>query len=307
MTAPTISPADDSFETLIPLYLAACEAEGKSPATLRAYRETLGLFMEMLEPESLPTTPRAFTAPDVYRYIAAVRRRGVSDATQHRRHREVKHFFAWLKRMDLVGENVFQKVPLIRLEQKVVPPYSTHELATILEAFDEWTERGTRNRAIVLFLVDTGVRASELVGLDLEDLDLVEGRARVVHGKGRKQRVVAFGPLVTDAVLHYLDFRGDEEGPLFRSLRGDRRLSRHALGQVFVKVRAQTGVGKVHAHRFRHTFATIAIRSAAREIDVQHLLGHSTSAMVRRYTRTYDAEQAARAHGDWSPARLMMG
>ena len=70
---------------------------------------------------------------------------------------------------------------------------------------------------------------------------------------------------------------------------------------LYQRLGPKAGVVHVHPHRFRHSFATLAIRSAAREIDVQHLLGHSTSAMVRRYTRTYDAEQAALAHASFSP------
>ncbi|MCH7935127.1 MAG: site-specific integrase, partial [Gemmatimonadetes bacterium] len=61
------------------------------------------------------------------------------------------------------------------------------------------------------------------------------------------------------------------------------------------------GIPKVHPHRFRHTFATWAIEQQAREIDVQRLLGHSTSAMLRRYTASYDAEKAAQAHASFSP------
>jgi len=296
--------AADDLHTLVPVYLAACESEGKSPATLIAYRETLSLFLRLVASEGLSSTARAFTPPDVYRYVAAIRRGGVCDSTQHRRHREVKHFFSWLKRMDIVPDNPFQKVPLIRLEQKVIRPYGIDELQAILGCFDTDTECGARNRAIVLFLLDTGVRAAELVNLDLADLDFEAGRARVL-GKGRKQRVVAFGPEVLDALLRYFDFRGDGDGPLFRSLRGGGRMTRHALAQLFLGVRQRTGLDRVHAHRFRHTFATVAIRSAAREIDVQHLLGHSTSAMVRRYTRTYDAEQAALAHHLWSPVAML--
>jgi integrase len=69
----------------------------------------------------------------------------------------------------------------------------------------------------------------------------------------------------------------------------------------------RAGVKKAHPHRFRHTFATWAIENGARELDVQHLLGHSTPAMVRRYSATYDAEKAARAHEQFSPADRLNG
>jgi integrase len=65
------------------------------------------------------------------------------------------------------------------------------------------------------------------------------------------------------------------------------------------------GITKVYPHRFRHTFATLAIEHEAREIDIQYLLGHSTPAMVRRYSATYNSEQAALAHQKWSPVDMM--
>ncbi len=170
----------------------------------------------------------------------------------------------------------------------------------MLAAYDETTLLGARNRAIILFLLDTGLRASELTNLNVADVDFEGGRARILHGKGKKQRVIAFSPAVTDAVLHYLETRDDWFGALFQTRQG-RRMRPQGLIVLFQRLSATTGIPHIHAHRFRHSFATMAIRSAAREIDVQHLLGHSTSAMVRRYTRTYDAEQAAVAHAAFSP------
>ncbi len=296
---------DLSFDRLIPLYLAACEAEGKTPKTVLAYRESLEMYRRLALSEELPLRADSLTPADVYRYIAAVRRRGVCDATQHRRHREMKHFFSWLRRMELVADNPFQKVPLIRLEQQIVQPFGQDDVARLLAACHADTLLGARDRAITLFLLDTGVRASELTSLDLGDVDLVAGRARILHGKGKKQRVVAFGHHVAVALRGYLAFRGEHAGPFFQTREGD-RMRPQGLVVLYQRLGQRAGVEKVHPHRFRHTFATVAIRAAAREIDVQHLLGHSTSAMVRRYTRTYDAEQAALAHASFSPVAQLL-
>ncbi len=124
--------ANGSFRSLAQTYLDACMAEGKSPRTLVAYRETLAWYVRIAEEEGLPLDVGRVKPADVYRYLAAVRKRGVSDSTQHRRHREVKHFFSWLKRMEIVAENPFQKVPLIRLEQQIIQPFSGEEIAKIL-------------------------------------------------------------------------------------------------------------------------------------------------------------------------------
>ena len=298
---------DTSFATLIALYLDACQAEGKTAKTLAAYRESLAMYLKLAPTNHLPLDVSEVAVTDVYRFIAAVRRRGVCDATQHRRHRELKHFFSWLKRMELVSENPFQKVPLIRLEQRIVRPIEPHEVTRMLAVLNQRTFLGARDAALTLFLLDTGVRAAEVTGLALADVDLRMGRARVLNGKGKKQRVIAFGPEVRAALEHYLTFRGSQPGRLFLT-RGRTPIAPQRLIVLYDRLSARAGVSHVHPHRFRHTFATMAIRAAAREIDVQHLLGHSTSAMVRRYTRTYDAEMAAQAHASFSPvAQLFRG
>lgn len=128
----------------------------------------------------------------------------------------------------------------------------------------------------------------------------------MLHGKGNKQRVAPFGSRAGEVLLHYIRrIRGSEAGQLFRSTR-----SREPMTGNLIRVRmAQLGrlaaVPRTHAHRFRHTFATWAFESGARELDVQYLLGHSSSAMVRRYSATYNAEKAARTHASWSPGDLL--
>ena len=103
--------------------------------------------------------------------------------------------------------------------------------------------------------------------------------------------------------MHYiLRFRGAGSGPVFRDSRRDLPLQNNGVKQMLRRLGRQTGVPKVHAHRFRHTFATWAIENQARELDVQYLLGHSTPDMVRRYSATYNSEKAARAHEAFSPA-----
>ena len=117
--------------------------------------------------------------------------------------------------------------------------------------------------------------------------------------------MVRFGTKAGEAVEDYLErFRGREPGALFLSRYGT-RMSSHSALILLRRLGRRAGVEKVKVHRFRHTFATWAIENEARELDVQYLLGHSTPAMVRRYSATYDAEKAARAHERFSPADRM--
>lgn len=291
-----------TLDELIPLYLQACEVEGKTPRTVQSYRETLKHFRAAVEILTLPTEVASFKPAHVYLFMANVRARGVSDSTQHRRQREVKAFFSWCKRMDYLPDNPFMRVPMVRREQKVIQPFSREDVTRLLAACDPFTHTGCRMRALILFLLDTGVRASELSAMQLVDVSPADHRVRVLKGKGRKQRWTAISDVALSALDAYIDsFRGRQTGPLFQTVKGSPLRAGH-LNILFTRLSQKSGVAHVHPHRFRHTFATWAIRASARELDVQYLLGHSSSAMLRRYTASYDSEQAAIAHATFSPA-----
>ena len=119
-----------------------------------------------------------------------------------------------------------------------------------------------------------------------------------------------FGDGPEDALRAYIDgFRGENEGPLFLTISrwGEPRrpMNKYLLGTLFSRLGRRAGV-HANPHRFRHTFATWAIENHARELDVQYLLEHSTTAMVRRYSATYDAAKAADAHAAFSPAARLL-
>ena len=296
---------------LIDVYLLRCEVEGKSRHTLKAYGETLGRFARIAQEEGFPGDISQITPAHLYAYLG--RYTSYSMETRHRYFREVRCFFNWVVEAEYLKESPFRSLRNVRLPQKIVQPFSPDEVVRLLACCDGDTPIGARDRAILLTLLDTGVRCSELVQLDLDDLDLDEGRLRILHGKGNKQRVVPFASRCREAVLRYLDLRGREPGPLFLATTGHRRLlpgvalRPNGLKQMLRRRGRDAGLPRVHAHRFRHTFATWAIEQDARELDVQYLLGHSCPDMVRRYTSTYNCEQAARRHQRFSPADRLQG
>ena len=153
------------------------------------------------------------------------------------------------------------------------------------------------------------MRASECVALRLRARSTGSARrAFIRHGKGEKQRWVGFGPRTAAALRSYVaEYRGDLPGALFLTTDFEPMTSAHSLCVLLQRLGAKAGVVGVHPHRFRHTFATWAIESGAREIDVQMLLGHSDLTMTQRYARTYTSEQAVRAHVTLSPVEPAVG
>ena len=197
------------------------------------------------------------------------------------------------------------------MPQRIVQPFSGEEIGQLLRACGEGP-MADRDRALLMLLLDTGARCSEVVQLHLEALDLGAQRLRILHAKGNKQRVVPFAGRCGAALRAYLAVRGDAPGALFvaasgeGTLRAGVALQPNGLKQLLRRLGARTGIAKVHAHRFRHTFATWAIQHDARELDVQYLLGHASPDMVRRYSSSYGSEQAAMRHERFSPGDQML-
>ena len=295
---------DDAIRT----YLVAIEIEGKSLRTIASYANSLEDFRRVGRRLGHPESPREYAVPHVYEFLGALRERGASPGYQHRRHREVKTCFSWLKRMDFVEENVFAKVPLVRRPTVMKPPFTPDQVTALLETQDRASLTGCRNYALILVLLDSGVRASELIGIELEDVDWAERRVLIRHGKGAKERAVGIGERTADALRAYIEgFRSDVPGRLFLTSKGDAMRGAGTLEVLLRRIGDRAGVAKVHPHRFRHTFATWAIESGAREIDVQLLLGHSDLTMTQHYARTYTSEQAVRAHSALSPVLRLAG
>ena len=294
---------------LIATYLARCAVEGKSPSTIDAYRESLARFSRCLEEDAAPLDPDRLRPDHVIAYLA--RFHAHSPDTRHRYFREVRCFCTWLRAAGYTENDPFRGLRNVRLPRKIVPPLAPAEIARLIACCDATTVVGRRDRAILLTLLDTGIRCAEAVGLDLADCALTERRLLVRQGKGGKDRVVPFAGRCAGALAAYLADRGAAPGPLFVAARYARlhdgvRLRPNGLKQLLRRLGRAAGIPRVHAHRFRHTFATWAIAHDARELDVQHLLGHSSPEMVRRYSATYGSAQAAERHAAFSPGDGML-
>ena len=182
-----------ALSPLVDVYLTACRIEGKASETIRSYKESLDLFARSVQEHGMPDDPDAFTTAHVYQFLGSVADTGVSAMTQWRRQRETRAFLSWLVRHDYISVNPFMKVKNIKIPQKIVQPFSPDDIQRLLSCCDTGTRKGARNQALILVLLDTGLRASELANLELGDVDFATQRMLIKHAKGNKQRVVRFG------------------------------------------------------------------------------------------------------------------
>lgn len=193
--------------------------------------------------------------------------------------------------------------PIVRADQ--VAPFSEDQILALLDAARR-SGNPRRNEALLLFMLDTGARASEICGLKVGDLDL-PGRKVRLHGKGNKDRTLFLGKRATKALWTYLRDEPREEGAaLFVSERGTAAgepLTRHGLGYLITRLGAAARIEATRCspHTFRHTFAVSFLRAGGNTFTLKELLGHTTLEMTNKYVAFVQADLEVQ-HRQFSPA-----
>ncbi len=233
----------------------------------------------------------------------------------------LKSFFSWAHQREFIAANPMDVVPRPKFNDKPVDPFTREEIDKLLQVCKQsrlaetngrrpfMMDRPTyrRDEALILFLLDTGLRASELCALRIRDVDMSTGEVTIQHGKeggakGAKGRTVYIGKATKRTLWRYLVERGEkdnEEVPLFTTI-DDKPLNRDSLRFIFIRLGKAAGLKTCHPHMFRHTFAINYLRSDGDVLTLQTLLGHTSLEMVKRYARIAKID-LQRSHGRASP------
>jgi integrase/recombinase XerD len=267
---------------------------GLARNTLEAYRRDLARYAAFLRSRGLTDAIRADETA-VSEFVGSLS--GTEYATG-RRYRAssvaralaaVRTFHLFLLREGLATTNPAEGVVRPKVARTLPRPLTVAEMEAILSAPSAGDSAGMRDRAVLETLYGTGIRVSELVGLDVDDLDLDEGSVRVL-GKGGKERVVPVGRLAVSALSTYLTrarpaMATNRSGAaLILNQRGG-RLTRQGTGNILKDAAARAGLSKrVTPHTLRHSFATHLLEGGADIRVVQELLGHATLSTTQIYT-----------------------
>jgi len=295
------------MDTTIQEFLGHLAVErGASPLTIEAYRRDLEQYAAVLESRGV-ASPLSASREDLTAFVRSLRERGLAPSSVERKVSAVKSYHKFLVREGITDALPTASLPLPKVPERLPDVISVDDAEKLLsQPFPEGPV-GYRDRAVLEVLYGCGMRASELVGLDVADLDLEAGFIRV-FGKGGKERVVPVGGAGERALREYLDhgraFLRTKQGrvrqdpsAVFLSQRGQ-RLTRQA---VFVMVRRYGGrVGlELHPHTLRHSFATHMLQGGADLRSLQEMLGHADIATTQVYThvdRTHVREEYLSTH-----------
>ena len=208
--------------------------------------------------------------------------------------------FNWAVSEGLVTENPVLRIKPPKEPKRVIKALTNEEISRILAVLGRNFE-GIRNKALILLLLDTGLRLGEVTGITMDSIDF-DQQVITVLGKGAKERRVRFGSRTAKALWHYLALRNrisSESKALWLTRQGE-ALTANAIALVLKRIGQKTGI-KVHAHKLRHTFAIMMLRNGTSPFEVQYLLGHSTLEMTRRYCQSLGFDDAYKSHKKASP------
>jgi len=207
----------------------------------------------------------------------------------------LRTFFQFLVREGIVESNPAKLVTTPRIERKLPTHLSMEDIVRFIETPDLNTDLGRRDRAILEFLYATGMRVSELVNLNLRDIDFKEKLVKVT-GKRKKQRILPFGDPAQQALMYYLNEARHEflqnaapadrdDQAVFLNYQGT-RISERSVGRMIDKyIRMCPDIKNISPHSLRHSFATHLLDSGADLRDIQELLGHARLSTTQIYTQ----------------------
>ena len=294
-TVATQSELEEAFH----LWLESMQARQFSPNTLRGYRVNVGAFLRYLQENLNLTTLDAVRPAHIRKWLIYRQQHGVSNAQLHNDYRQPRTFWRWCIREELTTNDPFAKVEKPKLQPTLKPALTPREVEQILQACDGKDWLRLRDKALILLLLDTGLRIHEAHKLTVAD---AQQETVLIRGKGGKQRVVFLSAEVRLAIKRYLKACPHpltDDSPLWQGVNG--ALTLWGIMEVVEKIGKRAGLPKpLGAHTFRRTFATWSLRSGIDLEQLRQLMGHSDYTVLRQYLSLVEAD-LKQAHQQHSP------
>ncbi len=276
-------------EKAVAQFLRSLQERNASPHTIKAYRTDLAQFADYVGPQGWRDIDHVL----IRGYLSSLYERGLSKTSVARALAALRSLYKWLAQEGEVEQNPASLVATPRLPKKLPRVPTIEEVNTVLDAaMPECSAFAERDQAMLELLYGCGIRNSELIGINVDDIRW-SNELILVRGKGRKERFVPFGDSAKAAVQAYLPARqrvlGETkrttERALLINLRGS-RLTTRSVGRIVKQIAVARGLSPdVHPHTLRHAFGTHMLEEGADLRAIQEMLGHERLSTTQRYTQ----------------------
>lgn len=288
----------DDLNRWIDAFIMDRKSLNVAQGTLRFYHDKFLLFQKFADDKGIENISQI--TPSLIREFLISLSMTHNPGGVHAAYRCLRAFLRWYENeIDAEWSNPIRNIKAPKMAVVPLEPVEFVTVKKLLSVCDTTTFYGARDYAIFLFLLDTGIRASELLALDLDDVDAILGDVNIRHGKGDKPRMVVIGKRTRKAVRSYLKFRNDTEYALWITDEGT-RLTYWGLVMI-VKRRAKAAyVDQPSLHSFRRAFALNCLRAGMSVYDLKRLMGHADLSVLSRYLALNDDDSRI-AHVRASP------
>ena len=271
-------------------FILSRQAINCTPATLDFYRNTAGAFLSWIEKQGV-TRPEEVTARFICQYLSELVSSGKKDTTLHAHARAIRTLVRFWHSEGYMPQLVKFEMP--KLAKKRLPVLTANELQRVIKSCN------VRDKALVLFMADSGLRRQETINLNWSDVNMANGLIRVKQGKGRKDRASVIGVTTRRALLKYKRTVDHSDNmPLFQS-RTRERFTGTGLLLIYRRLSKRTGI-HVTPHAMRRTFAILSLRAGMSPLHLQSLGGWTDLTMVDHYAQMVD-DDLLQAHKQHSP------
>ena len=296
------------LEAALEAFLSRCAALNLADGSVAWYGHILrdlAKFMESKRAHAL----QEVTPPLLRDHLTNLRRRGQASETVFRTYGGIRCAFRFWKREGFIADNPMDRVERPRREQALIRPLSAEQAGRLIDIPDKRSVYGLRDRAMMMLMLDSGLRISELLSLEANRIDWINS-ALTVMGKGRKERSIPFSARTAQALLEYAQGRSKAQirEPQFFLGKTGKKICRSKARKLILRYGRAAGIEGVRMspHTLRHTFAVLYIRNGGDSFSLQEILGHSTLEMTRRYVNLASRD-VAEQHKKFSPMEGLLG
>jgi len=317
-------PYETAFNHLLDDYKLSLETANRSSKTISWYLEILNRYFVFLRSHGLLKPAQELGKDELRAYISHLQTSSRWSGRPHIKSvqgtlsphsvqghvRAIKAFFSWLFDEGQIEKNSLAGYPLPKVPQKQIPTLTLDQVRKLLTLIDKSTAVGARNSIILLLLLDTGMRISELVRIKIDNIDFVRGLIKIV-GKGQKERIVPFCSETRRQLRRYFKTfrpRLEQEPSPYLFLKSDGEcVSVNCVQQLLRRLAARAGLQSVKCspHIFRHTFATMSVADGANAYILKEILGHSSLLTTQKYIHLQPSDLRAQ-HAQFSPITKLL-
>lgn len=283
------------------MFFVDCRARRLSAGTMDSYTRRVKAFAKWLSEAGI-TDLAQVTPARIRAYFVELTDRGLDDDTIITFYRVIRTWLNFCVREELIPDSPLRKVRPPKMPTEILPAFAPEDVRKLLRACTT-----ARDVALVMFMLDTGLRASEIVALTVGDVDRATGAVQVKQGKGRKDRVVFLGAKTLRVLHKYLRGRAGlaPAAPLWLTEKRKEQLTLSGLEKFCDRLEARSGVKYCHPHTFRRTFALWSLRAGMNVYALQQLMGHSDLTVLRRYLNLVETDLAD-AHRQYGAVDSML-